>query len=185
MRHDKELIIFLRIDSVTVNRPKPHLIEINETFVIHAHQSVLHLNCSIIAETPVLLQSAPAPSQVNWTLLASVDHILAAPAVKEYVTHVVPHFVAHVHVSAHTYSTVHNPSLAKACQMEWSPVEMWKMALFRVRLYLWEKVQRPTDLQRHHNLCNLSSKCSISVVFQMNEENAALRYKIPLLPQKV
>lgn len=124
MRHDKELIIFLRIDSVTVNRPKPPLIEINETFVIHAHGSELHLNLNIIAETPVLLQSAPAPSQVNWTLLASVGHVLTAPAVKEDVTHVVPNFVARVHVSAHTCSTVHNSSLAKACQMVWAPPEM-------------------------------------------------------------
>ena len=142
MRQCKELIIFLRTDSVTVNRPKPRLIEITETFVIHAHGSELHLNLNIIAEIPVLLQSAPATSWVNWTLLASLDHILTAPAVKEDVTCVVPHFVAHVHVSAHTYSTVHNPSLAKACQIVWAPVERWKIALFRVRLYLWEKVQQ-------------------------------------------
>lgn len=142
MRHDKELIIFLRIDSVSVNRPKPPLAEINEVFVIHAHGSELHLNLSIIGETPVLWRSAAAPSRVNWTPLASVDHILTAPAVKEDVTHVVPNFVARVHVSAHTCSTVHNPSLAKACQMVWAPVEMWKIALLRVRLYLWEKVQQ-------------------------------------------
>lgn len=46
MGHDKELIIFLRIDSVTVNRSKPPLPGINETFVTCAHGSELHVDLS-------------------------------------------------------------------------------------------------------------------------------------------
>ena len=65
----------------------------------------------------MLLQSDPAPSHIKWTSLAPVDQILTATAVKEDVTRAVPHFIAHVRVSAHTYSPVRNASLAKACQM--------------------------------------------------------------------
>lgn len=54
------------------------------------------------------------PAELTGLLSLQVDLILPAPAVTEDVTHVLLHFVARVHVSAHKYSTVHNLSLAKA-----------------------------------------------------------------------
>lgn len=107
----------------------------------------------------MLLHPAPALSRVVWILLAPVDRVLTAPAVKEGVTPVVPQFAAHV--SAHSCSTLHNPSAAR-----WSGLlegcGKWHNAG-------WGFVGKgPTDLQE---LCRLRTKCCISLVFQVNEEN--------------
>lgn len=151
MRHDKKLIIFLRINWVTVNRPEPPLIETNETFVTEAHGPELHLNVNTVAETPVLLKSAPAPHCISWTLLASGNHVFTARAVKRDVGHVVHSFVAHVRVSAHTCPAAHNPSLAKSCHNVWAPLAAWKMAWFRVKLCLWKRPQQ---------VCNRAISCA-------------------------
>lgn len=124
MRHDKELIIFLRIDSVTVNRPKPPLIGINETFVTHACGSELHLDLNVILR---LLCSCTQLSCLDS--FGSSGPCSYSPSCQGRCHSCGSQLAAHV--SAHSCSTLHNPSRAKAARCSGAAGGMWKMAQFR------------------------------------------------------
>lgn len=173
MRHDKELIIFLRIDSVTVNRSKPPLIGINETLVTCACGSELHLDLSVtlifLCSCTQLLLSA----ELSGFFWLQFQTMFSQPSCQGRCNSCgssacCPCFCPQLLYSAQL-------QLSQGCQVGWASGGMWKREQFRVGLC--GKRSNSTEVpgagqilfyMLHH--CGLSSEL---------REFTALRYEIP------